>query len=140
MARSSTLVVLGTDLVTNLSGTVGALGVDLFVGYMPDAPDSVLSIWEEPGPPVDRVLSGGSIGTDRSMVSLFSRGAATGQGAQNAEGRIWAVAEYLDAISARLISGVTFYSVARQGVPMLVERDANGRPVYRCNFLVERTP
>lgn len=139
MVRVSTLFVIGTELAAALTPDIGEVGVDVFLGYLPDSPDPVVSLWENPGPGPMRTHGSGVV-IDVTEMQVITRGAPTGQGAQHAENRAWLIADYLDAVTDRTFTGVYFHSIERLGVPALVERDAQGRPMFSTNYIVRRTP
>jgi hypothetical protein len=125
------------DLGTYLSGDVGSLtlGTNLFLGRMPDTPDTCVAIYEYGGEvPVATMNAGAVPLVEQPRVQVVTRasGYAT---ARTLATTIWASMEVLVNYDS-LTSGLRYHRVGALQSPFALERDTADRILVAQNFRV----
>lgn len=130
---------VSTYLQTNGVGTVGTV---VFLDYLPDTPDTVVSLFANPGSPPTTVMGGssGAAVVRNPRLQVFTRGTADGAGVVAARVAIDAIYALLEQVVNTTLSSVRYLSIEAVDEPALLERDEQQRPVYVCNFEVMKYP
>lgn len=127
------------DLLT--SGSVGAVGTDIFLGFMPPAPDAALAIYETGGlAPIHAMNPNAGNVVEQPRIQLVAR--AGQYDYASARTKIHAAFKLLDGMPTRLINNVPYKWAAAVQSPFMMGRDETGRVLLACNFDVvkEMTP
>ncbi len=117
---------------------VGTFGTDLFTGFLPDTPDSVVVIYENPGTPPSRSHSSNPT-LEHPQLGVWARGTPDGdyvaprQKAQDAY-------DALVAIRNQTLSSTLYLDVMPMQQPFLIERDDNKRAIIGFNAAVTKVP
>jgi hypothetical protein len=120
---------------TYLASEIGSLtlGTNLFLGRLPDAPDTCVALFEYGGE-APRSLMGGSStpALEQPRVQVLTRAVAY-SAARTLAGQIWtALEEILD----ENLSGVRYHRVAAVQSVFALERDSQDRIILAQNFAV----
>lgn len=128
---------IGTYLAANISGTTLTLGSNLFLGRLPDAPDTAVAIYESGGTLPDHTMGGASIPVvERARIQVVSR--AVGYSAARAVAEnVWTA---LEGIADESLSGKRYLRVTALQSPFPLERDTSERVIVAQNFEVLKTP
>lgn len=120
---------LGTFLASAMSLTVGT---SLFLGSMPDAPDTCTTIYEYGGMAPEHTL-----GTDHIIRRPRIQVACRGPVGDYATPRTAADTAYSAMhMGTATLSGTAYYRVEAIDEPFPLERDANDRWIIVCNYEV----
>lgn len=116
------------------NSTRWAAGTSLFYNFLPDTPNRAASIIETGGSAPARAFgsTGPSWEQGRVQVACRSTSSAT------ARGDIDAAFVLLEAVQNQTLTSNVFLRISAVQSPFLMERDAQGRPVFACNFDVWR--
>lgn len=104
----------------------------VYYGFLPDMPNRAVALFETGGgPPIHTHSSGpGNAVMEQPRVQVVVRSTSYAAGRQ----AIQRIYESLDGFRPRLLGGVRYHWAAAVQAPFLLERDANQRPVFACNF------
>jgi hypothetical protein len=112
-----------TEIATYLeTAGCGTVGVDLFLGDLPDAPVAAASLVEYGGLPPQRTF--GTVAWEQPRVQVLVRDAAYFAARERAE-RIYRA---LVAVANTTLSGTRYFSVTATP-PSILERDEHDRPI-----------
>lgn len=127
-----TLDELGTYLAANISGATSlTLGTNLFLGRMPDAPDTCVAIFETGGTFPSHTMGGASSPVfERGRVQVVTR-AATYSTCRTLAGDVWATFEQ---IADEALTGTRYLRVTAVQSPFPTERDSSDRVLIVQNF------
>lgn len=116
------------------TGGVGTVGTDLFLGYLPEAPDAVVAVYETGGlPPVRAMRSApGQPVVVRPRVQVLARAAEHDYAA--ARSKVGRAYDLLEGLGDRTLGGVRYLWVGAVQEPFLMGRDSQGRVMLACNF------
>lgn len=132
----SVLVELGQHLQT---AAVGTLGTDIFLGFMPDSPDIVMSLYEYAGSgPEDTFGVDDLPYNDKLNIQVRARG--TLRGYQEAHDKATAIFGIFTKIANEDIGGGYYFRVRKINGPYLLYVDQQDRPIIVCNYEVWRRP
>ena len=119
---------------TSSSGT-GTLGTDLFLGALPDSPDTCAALYEYPGEPPE-----GRLGTDRAWSYETPHVQVRVRSTSYAAGRTL-IEQYYQK-TARLvnreITGVYYVGADALQAPFSLSRDENNRWHFAFNMRIEK--
>ncbi len=96
-------------------------------GYLPDAPDRVVGVFETGGP-----MAEGTQALHRPTFQVFLRGQSTGRQAVRTKAE--AVRAALDKLGGVTLSGTTYIDCRLTGDPIHIGDDEVGRPEMSLNF------
>lgn len=118
------LAEIGAYLATKSIGTVGT---DIFLGLMPDEPDSCIALFEYAGSPPDLHWNGEYPGLQVRVRDKSYAAART---------KIGEVMKQLHGLHEQMLSGTRYLLVKARGSPEVLKRDANNRVELFVNFEV----
>lgn len=132
-----TLDEIGTYLAANVSGTTLTLGSNLFLGRLPDAPDTAVAVYETGGTIPDHTMGGASSPViERARIQLVTR-AAGYSAARTLAQSVW---DALEGITDEALSGKRYYRVTATQSPFPLERDTTDRVILAQNFEALKVP
>ena len=104
---------------------IGTQAVDLFIGYMPDEPDSVVTLYEYAGSPPDLHWDGEYPGLQvRTAASNYDEGRA----------KIEQIKNLLHGLHETVLGSTRYLLIKASGNPEVLKRDENNRIVFFVNF------
>lgn len=121
---------IGTFLQTQ---NVGTLGTSLFIGLLPDTPDTCVAVFEYGGE--EGIYTMGatkSVRMERPKLQVLVRAAAY----STARTKVQDAYAALDTIAEQDLSGKRYHRVAAMAPPIYLGRDESNRPRFSCNFRV----
>lgn len=120
------------------TGGVGTVGGDLFLGYMPEAPDAVVALYETGGMGPYRAMRSdpGQPVAVRPRLQVVARAAEHDYAAARA--KVQRAYELLEGMGDRVLNGVRYLWVGAVQEPFLMGRDTQGRVLIACNFDVTK--
>ena len=104
---------------------VGALGVDIFLGLMPDQPDNSIALFEYAGSPPDLHWNGEYPG-----LQVCVRNKSYGQG----RAKIGQAMQELHGVYETVLGGKRYLLIKARGSPEVLKRDAGNRVEWFVNF------
>jgi hypothetical protein len=116
------LTEIGAYLATESIGTVGT---DIFLGLMPDQPDSCVALFEYAGSPPDLHWNGKYPGLQVRVRNKSYAAART---------KIGEVMEKLHRLHEQTLSGTRYLLIKARGSPEILKRDNNNRVELFVNF------
>lgn len=128
----STLIDLATYLDTQQGSLT--LGTNLFVGRMPDSPDTCVTLYEYGGTAPDNTMGGGLPVLQNPSVQIAVRASAY----SSAETLITSCSSSLESVVDELLSGTRYNRVSAIQSPFPLERDTHDRIIFVQNFNVTR--
>ncbi len=128
----ATLVDLATYLDTQLASL--SLGTNLFVGRLPDSPDTCVALYEYGGITPTSTFGTNTASLDNPRVQVTVRDAAYA----NAESLIRSIWTQLEAVANETLSGTFYQRVTAVQSPFPLERDTADRILFVQNFQVVR--
>lgn len=120
---------IGDYLVTNSHGT---LGVNLFLGTLPESPDVCTAVYENSGTPPAFTMGSGGIVIDYPMIQVISR--AEKEDYPTARDRVEAIRNLLASVTDVTISNVQILRIEPMGNVNLLGIDPKQRPLVSVNF------
>lgn len=120
---------IGDYLVTNSHGT---LGVNLFLGTLPESPDVCTAVYENSGTPPSFTMGSGGIAIDYPMIQVISR--AEKEDYPTARDRVEAIRNLLASVTDVTISDVQILRIEPMGNVNLLGVDPKQRPLVSVNF------
>lgn len=126
--------VLATHLAAQGHGTVGT---SIFIDWMPDSPDAVVALYNQPG--TGPLYTGGSTPITQPNVQVITRGAPRAyQAARTKAQSVWTT---LNTMVNVTVAGVRFVGLVANDEPTLLTRDTKERVSFVQNWVVtvERT-
>lgn len=125
------------ELVTYLEAQgVGTPATDLFYGFVPDTPDSLVCLMEYGGLRNEPELGGTTVRLEFPRVQVITRGAK--QDYDTPRQKIQDVVVAFTKIGTQALSGVEYKAVEALQPPFLLKRDDLFRFVFVCNFQVTK--
>jgi hypothetical protein len=116
---------LDTQLVTLTAGT------NLFAGTLPETPIECVALFENLSmPPVETHGDGTRPVIEKPRLQVIVRSTNYSSGRVLIDS-VW---EQLQVVSNDTLSGVRYFRIASSDSPTLLNRDANQRPLFSCNF------
>jgi hypothetical protein len=129
----STLVDIATYLDSQQASLT--LGTNLFLGRMPDAPDTCVALYEYGGSAPDNTMGGGLPVLQNPSVQIAVR-AVLYASAESLISLCWGT---LESIVDMSLSGTRYNRVTAIQSPFVLERDSQDRVIFVQNFNVTRT-
>ena len=123
---------VGAYLDTN--STRFAAGTNLFYNFMPSEPSRATSIVETGGSPPARAFGSTGPSWEQGRVQITCRSTSSQQARADAD----AAFALLEAVENETLSSNYFLRISAAQSVFLLERDAQGRPVFACNYDVWR--
>lgn len=126
------------------SGGIGTAGTDLFAGYMPDAPNAAVAVYETGGiSPIHRMSPTAGLGAvvvERPSIQVVCRNVP--EEYLTARTKAHSVFKLLSGLPDRSINGVSYKWGEARHSPFLMGRDEAGRILIACNYdiIKEMTP
>lgn len=109
----------------------GTLGVDMYLGLMPEQPDNCIAIFEYAGNPPALTHDGG---IERPGLQVKVRNTSYPAG----RSKISEVVNVLHRLSNETINGTRYIFIRANQSPEPLGRDASGRQEFVVNFSVEK--
>lgn len=128
----STLIDLATYL--DAQQATLTLGTNLFVGRMPDAPDTCVTLYEYGGVAPDNTMGGGLPVLQNPSVQIAVRASSY----SSAESLITSCWSTFESIVDESLSGTRYNRVSAIQSPFPLERDTHDRIIFVQNFNVTR--
>ena len=124
------------DVATYLDAQLATLtiGVNLFVGRMPDTPDTCVTLFEYGGSAPTDTLGTGLPVLENPRVQVVTRG-VTYAATETTARAVWAA---LQAIQNSTLSGVLYQRMSAIQGPFPLERDTQDRILFVQNYMVMR--
>jgi hypothetical protein len=120
---------VGDYLVTNSHGT---LGVNLFLGTLPESPDVCTAVYENAGTPPSFTMGSGGIAIDYPMLQIICRAAK--EDYPGARDEAEAIRNLLASVTDVTISGLNVLRIEPMGNVNLLGVDPKQRPLVSVNF------
>jgi hypothetical protein len=117
---------------------VGTLGTNIFLGYMPPSPDSVVVIYEGRGNGPEHVFGSSVTAIDRPQVRVVARAARNDY--PNARTKIAQVRTSLGSIVNETVSGISFLCVQPTSDYYPMRLDDKERAMFGLDFVVWVNP
>lgn len=122
---------IGTYLAANVTDTTLTLGTNLFLGRMPDTPNTCVAIFETAGLSGVDAMGGSSLPAYvRPRVQALVRAAAYSDASSLAED----IYKQFQKIDNESLSGVYYLRAEGMQSPFYLERDGQERAVFSCNY------
>ena len=122
---------LGTYMAANVTAVTLTLGTNLFLGRLPDTPDTCVAVFETAGlSPVDAMGGSTLPAYTRPRAQTLVRAAAYSDAASLAED----IFKQLTKIDNEALSGTTYLRAEGLQTPFYIERDDQERAVFSCNY------
>ena len=106
--------------------SVGTVGTDIFVGFMPDTPDTCIGVYEYAGMPPDVVAE------EYELAGIQVKVRADAQ--EDAYDLAYDCLKALHMVKTTTIEGVYYYLIEALGSPNQIGRDKNARAQFTINF------
>lgn len=111
---------------------VGTIATDIFLDFMPDEPDELVSIITTTGMSPEHTM-GGTTALRRPTFQVLVRNTPDGEGHATAKRTAELIYRLLDKPELTVAS-VTFLGISPVDEPNLIGHDENHRPIYSINF------
>jgi hypothetical protein len=122
---------LGTFMAANVTDTTLTLGTNLFLGRMPDAPDTCVALYETGGqPPTDVFGADSAPPIETAGVMCHTR--ATSYSA--CQSLAVDIMKTISKVINESLSGTAYYKVQASQSPFALIRDDQDRMLFSCNF------
>lgn len=126
---------LGTYLAATVSHTSLTLGTNLFLGRLPDTPDTCVGVIETGGQSPVEAMGGSTLPAyTRPRAQLLVRAADYATASGLAEDCF----KKLSLIDNESLSGVYYLRVEGLQSPFYLDRDGQERAVFSCNYQTSR--
>jgi hypothetical protein len=125
------------DLGTYLASQVGTLtlGTNLYLGRMPDEPDTCVAVYEYGGDAPVNVMGGDSMPpVEQPRIQILTR-ASGYSSARTLALECWTAVE---AVLNESLSGTLYHRVSANQSPFPLERDSRDRVLFAQNFRVQK--
>ena len=123
------LEAVGDYLVTNGQGT---LGTNLFLGVLPEDPDSCVAVFESEGGAPVYTLGAGGIRIDAPNLQILVRSSRDDY--PTARNKVDTIRQLLASLTDTTISTINIMRVEATGSVGLVGLDEKSRPIMSANF------
>jgi hypothetical protein len=132
----SVLDEVGTYLAANVSDTTLTLGTNLFLGRLPDSPDTCVSLQETGGlAPVDTMSDNTAPVMERPTIQVLVRAVAYSDG----RSLIKDCFDKANLVCNEDLSSVRYERIEAIQSPFPVYRDSQDRAVFSVNFICHKT-
>ena len=124
---------VGTCLAANVADTTLTLGTNLFLGRLPDSPDTCVGIYETGGnAPTD--VFGGNTAPPIENAGLMCHTRASSY--SDCQSLAVDIMKTLTKVINEALTGTTYYKIEANQSPFGLERDEQERMIFSCNFMV----
>lgn len=124
---------VGTYLAANVTDTTLTLGTNLFLGRLPDSPDTCVGIYETGGnAPTD--VFGGNTAPPIENAGLMCHTRASSY--SDCQSLAVDIMKTLTKVINEALTGTTYYKIEANQSPFGLERDEQERMIFSCNFMV----
>ena len=110
---------------------VGTQGTDIFIGKMPDTPDTCIGLFEYGGQEGDYTM-GATVSARMERPNFQAVVRAAGYSA--ARTKVQSVYTTLDAVAEQDLSSKRYHRISAKAPPIYLGRDKSNRPQFSCNF------
>lgn len=121
-------------------GLVTGLGVDLFIGMLPDESEAgvltTVALYEYQGEPSMLGFGTSSFKTESPALQVVVRGAADDYDTPRT--KIHSIYKALGTIQGLTLGGVKYYTLRNRQAPFFRNRDDIGRVYFAVNFIVDK--
>jgi hypothetical protein len=122
---------LGTYLAANVTASTLTLGTNLFLGRLPDTPDTCVALIETGGLSGVEAMGGSSLPAyTRPRAQVLVRAAAYSDASSLAED----IYKQVQKIDNESLSGVYYLRAEGLQSPFYLDRDGQERAVFTCNY------
>jgi len=122
---------VGTFMAANVSDTTLTLGTNLFLGRLPDTPDTCVAIYETAGEsPIDVFGADSAPPIENAGVMCHTRAAAY----SDCQSLAVDIMKTLSKVINETLTSTYYYKVEPEQSPFGLERDEQERMVFSCNF------
>jgi len=122
---------LGTYLAANVTDTTLTLGTNLFLGRLPDTPDTCVALIETGGLAAVEAMGGSTLPAyTQPRAQVLVRAAAYSDASDLATD----IYKKVQLIDNEALSGVTYLRATGIQSPFYLERDGQERAVFSCNY------
>ncbi len=126
---------VGTYLAATVSHTSLTLGTNLFLGRLPDEPDTCVALFETSGLVPIEAMGGSTLPAYiQPRCQTLVRAADYATAAALAED----VFKKLTLVDNEALSGTRYLRIAGIQAPFYLERDGQERVVFACNYQTQR--
>jgi hypothetical protein len=130
-----------TDVSTYLASTVTdatlVVGTNLFLGRLPEDPDTCVAIYETMGQSPDDTFGGSTVPVfENPRIQVVARAAAYADSASLAAD-IWT---QLQKVDNETLTSTRYQRIESVQSPFALDRDQRERMVTVCNYQVQKTP
>jgi hypothetical protein len=122
---------VGTFMAANVSDTTLTLGTNLFLGRMPDTPDTCVAIYETAGNAPDDVFGADSAPPiENAGLMCHTRAIAY----SDCQSLAVDIMKTLSKVINETLTSTAYYKIEAEQSPFALERDEQERMVFSCNF------
>jgi hypothetical protein len=122
---------IGTYLVANVTAVTLTLGTNLFLGRLPDTPDTCVALIETAGQTAVDSMGGSTLPSyTRPRTQVLVRAASYSAASGLAED----IYKQMQKIDNESLSGVYYLRADGLQSPFYLERDPQERAVFSCNY------
>lgn len=128
------LLEVATYLDTNIVALTA--GTNLFAGDMPEAPQELVALYENPGITLIETQGGADPAVERPRLQVYVRSTdyATGRALMET---VWKALWNVNNVT---MTGTRYLHIMALTSPFFLDRDPERRPVFSCNFDVWKEP
>ncbi len=122
---------IGTFLAANVTDTTLTLGTNLFLGRMPDSPDTCVAIYETGGnAPTDVFGADTAPPIENAGVMCHTRASSY----SDCQSLAVDIMKTLTKVINETLTSTTYYKIEAVQSPFGLERDEQERMIFSCNF------
>ena len=122
---------IGTYLVSTVTAQTLVLGTNLFLGRLPDTPDTCVAVIETAGQSAVDAMGGSTLPAyTRPRAQVLVRAVSYSDGSALAED----IFKQIQKIDNESLSGVRYLRANGMQSPFYLERDMEERAVFSCNY------
>ena len=126
---------LGTYMAANVTDATLTLGTNLFLGRLPDAPDTCVAVYETMGQAPDNTFGGSTAPVmENPRIQVVSRAVAYADSASLAAD----IFTQLTKVDNETLTSTTYQRIEPLQTPFALERDDQERMVTVCNYQVTK--
>lgn len=122
------------ELASILTAQGHVLGTNLFLGWLPDSPDSAAALYETAGYYPLYIANLPAPGMERPGIQVLVRDATYATGRE----RIESIYQRLASIGNQVVSGRWYAAVRPMQAPFALAPDERNRPRFVVNFVAHR--
>ena len=122
---------IGTYLVSTVTAQTLVLGTNLFLGRLPDTPDTCVAVIETAGQSAVDAMGGSTLPAyTRPRAQVLVRAVSYSEASALAED----IFKQIQKIDNESLSGVRYLRANGMQSPFYLERDMEERAVFSCNY------